>query len=62
MPAGPAVKVEITLLRRLDGTRYTAFAKPARRLRPGDRLRLNGRGGRDRGPAKGGEIVIQFRP
>ena len=25
-----SVKVEITLLRRLDGTRYSAFAKPAR--------------------------------
>ena len=54
-----AVKVEITLLRRLDGTRYSAFAKPARRLHPGDHLHLNGVEARieDR---QGGEIVLNF--
>ena len=31
-------KVELTLHRRLDDDRWLAFAKPARRLRPGDRV------------------------
>jgi S-adenosylmethionine:tRNA ribosyltransferase-isomerase len=32
--------IEATLLKRLDGSRWTVFAKPGRRLAPGDRLRF----------------------
>ena len=56
---GQSVKVEVTLLRRLDGTRYSAFAKPARRLHPGDSLRLNGVEARIEA-RNGGEIVVNF--
>lgn len=57
--AGPAAKIELTLLRRLEGARFTALAKPAKRLRPGDRLRL---GGVDAvvEARQGGEIVLRF--
>src|SRR5690606_4032544 len=40
---GPAeVKVEALLLKALGGRRWTAMAKPARRLQPGDRILLDG--------------------
>ena len=35
-----AARIELTLHRRLSDRRWRAFAKPARRLRPGDRLRF----------------------
>ena len=35
-----AVRIEVTLHRRLCERRWRAFAKPARRLRPGDRIRF----------------------
>ena len=34
------VRVEATLHRRLSGSRWTAFMKPGKRLRPGDRVRF----------------------
>jgi S-adenosylmethionine:tRNA ribosyltransferase-isomerase len=56
---GRTVAVELTLLRRLDGTRYAAFARPARRLRPGDHLRLDGLDARIES-RDGADIVIRF--
>lgn len=35
-PHGPAVRIECLLHRRLDGERYEAFVRPAKRLRDGD--------------------------
>ncbi len=35
---GAGVAVEATLIKRLDGTRWQAFLKPGRRVRPGDHL------------------------
>ena len=37
--------VEATLLKRLDGHRWTALMKPGRRLAPGDRVRFGDSGG-----------------
>ena len=35
-------KIEVTLIHRDDGARWTALARPARRLVPGDRIRFGG--------------------
>jgi len=40
---GQEVAVEATLHKRLDPSRWTAFLKPGKRLRPGDRLRFGAR-------------------
>jgi len=36
----PSVAVGVTLLERIDGSSWWAFAKPGRRLQPGDRIRF----------------------
>lgn len=41
---GSLVHVEATLVKRLDAQRWTAFAKPAKRLREGDVIRFGGEG------------------
>ena len=41
---GEAASVEVTLAKRLDGSRWQAFAKPGKRLKPGDRIRFGERG------------------
>ncbi|MBZ8132628.1 tRNA preQ1(34) S-adenosylmethionine ribosyltransferase-isomerase QueA [Afifella sp. IM 167] len=41
---GPEVRVEATLIERLDGARWLALARPGRKLRVGDRLRFGGEG------------------
>jgi S-adenosylmethionine:tRNA ribosyltransferase-isomerase len=33
-------RIEVTLIKRLDGSRWQALAKPARKLKPGDRVRF----------------------
>lgn len=43
--AAGTVHVEATLVKRLDGHRWTAFAKPAKRLREGDIIRFGREGG-----------------
>lgn len=43
-PDGSAAAVAVTLHKRLDNSRWRAFARPAKRLRPGDRLSF-GHGG-----------------
>ena len=40
--ASPEVEIELNLLKRDAADTYSAFAQPARRLRPGDMLRLGG--------------------
>ncbi len=39
---GSDVRIEATLVKRRDGRSWTAFAKPAKRLRPGDVIRFAG--------------------
>ena len=40
----PRVEVGVTLLERIDGSSWWAFAKPGRRLKPGDRIRFGHEG------------------
>ncbi len=62
-------KIEATLHRRLDGSRWKAFVKPARRLDPGDTIRFGAEGRvcllgmldalvEDKG--EGGEVTLSF--
>lgn len=37
-------KIETTLIKRIDGARWQALVKPARKLRPGDRIRFGAEG------------------
>ena len=37
---GEGAKIEITLHKRVSASAYRAFARPAKRLKPGDRIRL----------------------
>ncbi len=56
-----AARVEVTLHRELGDGRWAAFARPARRLRPGDRIQFSETLSADvaeRG--QGGEVVLQF--
>jgi S-adenosylmethionine:tRNA ribosyltransferase-isomerase len=39
-PGGPEAKIELLLHKRLGPERYAAFARPARKLNPGDELKL----------------------
>jgi S-adenosylmethionine:tRNA ribosyltransferase-isomerase len=41
---GEELEIEATLHRRLDGSRWRAFVKPARRLKPGDAVRFGEEG------------------
>src|SRR5688572_4588415 len=41
---GEEPKIEATLHKRLDGSRWLAFVKPAKRLQPGDTLRFGDEG------------------
>jgi S-adenosylmethionine:tRNA ribosyltransferase-isomerase len=41
---GPEAKVEVTLIKRLDGARWQALVKPARKLEPGDVVRFGEEG------------------
>jgi S-adenosylmethionine:tRNA ribosyltransferase-isomerase len=40
----PEIEIAVTLLERIDEARWWAFAKPGRRLRPGDRIRFGHEG------------------
>lgn len=66
---GPAAKVAVTLIKRVDDNTWRAFARPAKRLAPGDRIRFGSNGGvclagaldatvRQKGDA--GEIELAF--
>ncbi len=64
------VAVEATLHRRLSASRWTAFMKPGRRLKPGDRIRFGERADRAcllgaldatvREKSEGGEVTLAF--
>src|SRR5687767_4427129 len=41
---GPETRIEATLHRRLDGSRWRAFVRPAKRLVPGDVIRFGDEG------------------
>src|SRR3954470_1331850 len=41
---GPETPIEANLVKRLDGSRWIAFAKPGKRLSVGDMLRFGGGG------------------
>jgi len=63
---GQTVKVEATLHQRRAPGRWTAFMKPGKRLRPGDRVRFTGPG--EAAPleavieakGEGGEVILAF--
>jgi S-adenosylmethionine:tRNA ribosyltransferase-isomerase len=67
---GAAVAVEATLHRRLSPSRWSAFMKPGRRLRPGDIIRfgesqdraclLSALDARVAGKSEGGEVELAF--
>ncbi len=56
----PAVAVEVTLHRRSAPDRFLAFAKPARRLQPGDRLDFPPALQADILSREGGEVELAF--
>lgn len=57
-------KIEVTLHKRLEATRWRAFARPARKLDVGDRLRFGADDvpltSRVIGKGDGGEVVLEF--
>lgn len=57
---GPTAKIEITLHKRIAPDRFLGFAKPARRLSPGDRLQLGQTIEVDVIKREGGEVVLHF--
>lgn len=57
---GPTAKIEITLHKRLAPDRFLGFAKPARRLSPGDRLHLGQTIEADVIKRESGEVELHF--
>ncbi|OYX32502.1 MAG: tRNA preQ1(34) S-adenosylmethionine ribosyltransferase-isomerase QueA [Caulobacterales bacterium 32-69-10] len=63
-----SVKVEATLHKRLSPSRWTAFMRPGKRLKPGDRVRfgsqtaclLSGLDATVEGKGEGGEVTLSF--
>jgi len=62
-------RIETTLHRRLDGSRWRAFARPAKKLKPGDVLRFGAEGkvcflsqldATVEGKGKDGEVILAF--
>jgi S-adenosylmethionine:tRNA ribosyltransferase-isomerase len=67
--AGRSARVTFNLTRRLDDSRWCAFARPAKRLAVGDTVRFGAEGrvclagtldGRIVGKGEGGEVEVQF--
>jgi S-adenosylmethionine:tRNA ribosyltransferase-isomerase len=54
-------KIEATLHKRLGPGRWAAFARPAKRLRPGDTVNFTGDMKADVISRDGGEVVLDFR-
>lgn len=66
---GPETRIEATLHKRLDGSRWLAFVKPAKRLEPGDLLRFGEEGkvcflgqldATVEAKGEGGEVTLSF--
>lgn len=57
---GAQPKIEVTLHKRVADGRFRAFAKPARKLEPGDILDLNGLAAEVTAKGEGGEIELSF--
>lgn len=66
---GVETKIEATLLKRLDGSRWTAFVRPAKRLEPGDTIRFGDEGkvcflgqldATVEAKGEGGEVTLAF--
>ncbi len=56
-----AAKVEVTLHDRIDAGRWLAFARPAKKLRPGDRLEFSQDFAAEvAGKGEGGEVELRF--
>jgi S-adenosylmethionine:tRNA ribosyltransferase-isomerase len=55
-----AVNIDVTLHKSLDDVRWAAFARPAKRLKPGDRVRFAGGLEADVVSREGGEVVLHF--
>lgn len=67
--AGTEPKIEATLHKRLDGSRWRAFVRPAKKLEPGDVVRFGEEGkvcflgqldATVEGKGEGGEVVLAF--
>jgi len=66
---GEEPKIEATLHKRIDGSRWLAFVKPAKRLQPGDIVRFGDEGkvcflgqldATVEGKGEGGEVMLSF--
>jgi S-adenosylmethionine:tRNA ribosyltransferase-isomerase len=66
---GPETRIEATLIKRLDGSRWSAFAKPGKRLQVGDVIRFGEEGkvcflgqldATVEAKGEGGEITLSF--
>jgi S-adenosylmethionine:tRNA ribosyltransferase-isomerase len=53
-------KIEATLHMRLDGRTWAAFARPAKRLRPGDLVEFQGLSAEVVEKRDGGEVILRF--
>ena len=57
---GEGPKIEVTLHKRVDASRFLAFARPARKLSYGDALRLGSLDAAVTARNEGGEVELQF--
>lgn len=57
---GDGARIEITLHKRVSGSAYRAFARPAKRLKPGDRIRFGATLGGIVSARDGAEVEIAF--
>ncbi len=61
MPGLPAPRIDVTLHKRAGLNVWWAFARPARKLEPGDRLTLGGDlGAQVKEKGEGGEVLLAF--
>jgi S-adenosylmethionine:tRNA ribosyltransferase-isomerase len=60
LPEAPTVAIEVTLHKRESPNRFRAFAQPARRLRPGDRITFAGELSAIVADRDGAEIALEF--
>ncbi|HXS07882.1 MAG TPA: S-adenosylmethionine:tRNA ribosyltransferase-isomerase, partial [Rhizomicrobium sp.] len=61
MREGLAAKIEILLHRRLSPCRFSALARPARKLLPGDALEFGALRAVVAGRGEGGEVEVEFK-